>query len=59
MECVHENVGTNLIKAYMSWNVPNQKNNKRLIVSMAYMLRCFENNVFCNHFSRTKTDLRY
>lgn len=32
MECVHENVGTNLIKAYMSWNVPGQKNNKRLTV---------------------------
>lgn len=33
MECVHENVGTNLVKAYMSWNVPNQKSNKRLTVS--------------------------
>lgn len=34
MECVHENVGTNLIKAYMSWNIPNQKGNKRLTVGV-------------------------
>jgi len=37
MECVHENVGTNLVKAYMSWNVPNQKSNKRLTVSSIFL----------------------
>lgn len=29
MECIYD-VGTNSIKAYMSWNVPNKKTNKRL-----------------------------
>lgn len=33
VECVHENVGTNLIRAYMSWNIPGQKANRRLTVS--------------------------
>ncbi|XP_050442083.1 putative ferric-chelate reductase 1 homolog isoform X2 [Adelges cooleyi] len=33
IECVHENAGTNLVKSYMSWNVPNQKSNKRLTQS--------------------------
>lgn len=33
MECVHENVGTNQINAYMSWNIANQKANKRPTVS--------------------------
>lgn len=52
MECVHENVGTNLVKAYMSWNVPNQKSNKRLTVSSIFLslngvpLRCYKKGCY-------------
>lgn len=65
MECVHENVGTNLVKAYMSWNVPNQKSNKRLTVSSIFLslnvvlLGCYKSGcyipILC--FCRAKMDL--
>uniref|UniRef100_A0A2H8TDL1 Putative ferric-chelate reductase 1 n=1 Tax=Melanaphis sacchari TaxID=742174 RepID=A0A2H8TDL1_9HEMI len=51
MECVHENVGTNLVKAYMSWNVPNQKSNKRLTSQNGLTLlnsSFIDGTIYCN-----------
>lgn len=51
MECVHENVGTNLVKAYMSWNIPNQKSNKRLTSQNGLTLlnsSFIDGTIYCN-----------
>ncbi|XP_025420155.1 putative ferric-chelate reductase 1 homolog [Sipha flava] len=51
VECVHENVGTNLVKAYTSWNVPNQKSNKRLSNQNGIILlnsSFIDGTIYCN-----------
>ncbi|VVC24734.1 Hypothetical protein CINCED_3A009275 [Cinara cedri] len=51
MECVHEKIGTGLISSYMSWNVPGQKNNKRLTSQSGLTLlnsTYIDGTIYCN-----------
>ncbi|XP_050523392.1 putative ferric-chelate reductase 1 homolog [Daktulosphaira vitifoliae] len=60
IECVHENTGSNQIKAYRSWNIQNQKNNKRVpnqneitLLNASYV----DGTIYCSVFHEAVTTI--